>query len=156
MKIRKMTIDDYGQVYDIWLKSGNGLNDIDDSKSGVEKYLHRNPDTCFLAEDGGKIIGTIMSGHDGRRGFISHTAVIAPERKKGVGTALVNSALEALKSEGITKVALLSFTHNNPGNKFWDKMEFSVRSDLLYRDKALTEMKRINDGFDFLGGNSNV
>lgn len=151
MQIRKMTIDDYEQVYDIWLKSGNGLNDIDDSKCGIEKYLRRNPDTCFVAENGMKIIGSILSGHDGRRGYISHTSVLASERKKGVGTALVNTAIDALKSEGITKVSLLVFTHNTPGNKFWDKRGFKLRNDALYRDKAIIEVKRINDGFNFVG-----
>ena len=149
MQIRKMTPDDYEQAYDLWLKSGNGLNDIDDSKPGIEKYLKRNPNTCFVAEDSGKIIGAIMSGHDGRRGFIGHTAVIASERKKGVGTALVNSAVEALTAEGITKVALLVFVDNSPGNKFWEKMGFTARSDVIYRDKSLIETKRINDGFKF-------
>ena len=149
MQIRKMTIDDYEQVYDIWLKSGNGLNDIDDSKSGIKKYLLRNPDTCFVAEDDRKIIGAIMSGHDGRRGFIGHTAVISQERKKGVGTLLVNHALDALKSEGITKVALLVFVNNQSGHKFWEKIGFNPRTDVVYRDKSLIEVKRINDGFKF-------
>lgn len=152
MIIRKMTIDDYEQVYDIWLKSGNGLNDIDDSKAGLEKYLRRNPETCFVAEDDendGNIIGSIMGGHDGRRGYIQHTSVIASERKKGVGTALVNNVIDALKAEGITKAALVVFAHNNPGNQFWEKMGFYARNDLIYRDKSLTELNRINDNFDF-------
>jgi len=67
MNIRKMSIEDYEQIYDIWLKSGNGLNDIDDSKAGIQKYLTRNPNTCFVAEENGNIIGSIMSGHDGRK-----------------------------------------------------------------------------------------
>ena len=149
MIIRKMTIDDYEQVYDIWLTSGNGLNDIDDSKSGIEKYLRRNPETCFVAEYNGNIVGSILSGHDGRRGFINHTSVLASERKKGVGTALVNAAVEALKSEGITKVALVVFAHNASGNQFWEKAGFKPRNDLIYRDKALTDLKRINDDFKF-------
>ncbi|MCL2157773.1 MAG: GNAT family N-acetyltransferase [Oscillospiraceae bacterium] len=149
MQIRKMTPGDYEQAYELWLESGNGLNDIDDSKSGIEKHLKRNPNTCFVAEENGKIIGAIMSGHDGRRGFIGHTAVIASERKRGIGTALANKAIEALKAEGITKVALLVFIDNGTGNKFWEKLGFNTRSDVIYRDKPLIETKRINDGFKF-------
>lgn len=146
-----MTLDDYEKVYCIWLKSGNGMNDVDDSKAGIEKYLRRNPGTCFVAEteDGGNIIGSILSGHDGRRGYIGHASVLASERNKGVGTALVNAAVDALKAEGITKVALVVFAHNTPGNVFWEKRGFKLRGDLVYRDKSLTELKRINDGFDF-------
>ena len=147
MTLRKMTICDYEQAYDIWLKSGNGLNDVDDSRAGIEKYLRRNPDTCFVAESGGNIIGVILSGHDGRRGYISHTAVLESERKKGIGTALVNAAADALKAEGITKVALLVFRNNIQGNIFWEKAGFESRLDVVYRDKALVELKRINDDF---------
>ena len=150
MIIRKMTIEDYEQVYNIWLESGNGLNDIDDAKPGIEKFLRRNPDTCFVALDGETIIGTILSGHDGHRGRISHTAVLASERKKGVGTALVNAALDALTAEGITKVNLLVFAHNAPGNKFWESMGFKSRDDVVYRDRALIEVKRLNDNFNFI------
>ncbi|MCL2373080.1 MAG: GNAT family N-acetyltransferase [Defluviitaleaceae bacterium] len=149
MNIRKMSIEDYEQIYDIWLISGNGLNDIDDSKAGIQKYLTRNPNTSFVAEENGNIIGSIMSGHDGRRGYIQHISVLPSKRNKCIGTLLVNSAIEALESDGITKVALVSFTHNNPGNNFWDKMGFWIRNDLFYRDKSLIELKRINDGFDF-------
>ena len=150
MHIRKMTIGDYEKLYDIWLKSGNVLNEIDDSKAGLEKYLLRNPDTCFVAEENGEIIGSIMSGHDGRRGYIQHTSVLASERRKGVGAALVNRAVEALKKEGVIKVALVALAHNESGNKFWEKMGFKDERDIvIYRAKSLVEVKRINDGTDF-------
>jgi ribosomal protein S18 acetylase RimI-like enzyme len=147
--VRKMTINDYEQIYDIWIKSGNVLNEIDDSKTGLEKYLNRNPNTCFVAENSGKIIGSIMSGHDGRRGYIQHTSVLKSERKKGVGKALVNNAVEALRAEGITKVALVALASNKPGNLFWETMGFTNRKDLVYRDKMLIEFKAINYDFKF-------
>ena len=149
MLIRNMIIEDYEQIYDIWLKSGNVLNDTDDSKAGLEKYLKRNPDTCFVAECNGKIIGSIMSGHDGRRGYIQHTSVLESERKKGIGAALVNAAVEALKAEGIIKIGLFALASNTPGNKFWGRMGFSERNDIIYRDKKLTDIKEINREFKF-------
>ena len=61
MNIRKMTLSDYENVYDLWLNTaGMGLNDIDDSKQGIEKYLRRNPETCFVAEDDGILTGVIL------------------------------------------------------------------------------------------------
>ena len=52
MKIRKMVIEDYEKVYQLWMScAGMGLNNLDDSKEGIEKFLRRNPDTCFVAED---------------------------------------------------------------------------------------------------------
>ncbi|WP_461205887.1 hypothetical protein [Clostridium sp. DL1XJH146] len=57
MKIRNMVIDDYEAVYHLWTSTpGMGLNNMDDSKDGIEKYIKRNPKTCFVAEDGERII----------------------------------------------------------------------------------------------------
>jgi len=145
MDIRLMNINDYDNIYKIWIDtSGMGLNNLDDSREGIEKFLSRNPRTCFVAEDNGNLIGIIMSGNDGRRGFIYHTAVLQKERKKGVGTALVNASLDALKGEGINKVALVVFSENHIGNKFWECQEFIQRNDLIYRNKALVNSLRID------------
>ena len=83
MKIRKMTINDYQGVYQLWNNTfGMGMRSVDDSKEGIAKYLNRNPETCFVAEFENKIIGVILSGHDGRRGYIHHTAVNDTVRKQ--------------------------------------------------------------------------
>ncbi len=142
--VRIMTIEDYEEVYSLWLHTkGMGLNTIDDSKEGIAKYLLRNPNTCFVAEEKGEIIGVIMSGHDGRRGFIYHTTVKIEHRGKGIGKKLVNAALEALEMEGIHKVALVAFEKNELGNVFWEKVGFTVRNDLVYRNKNIHELNNI-------------
>ncbi|HBL84744.1 MAG TPA: GNAT family N-acetyltransferase [Clostridiales bacterium] len=140
-----MTIDDYDSVYNLWINTkGMGLNDIDDSRQGISKYLNRNPSSCFVAMKDKKIIGAIITGHDGRRGYIHHTAVAVEYRHKGIGRALVDAALSALKAEGITKVALVVFDKNETGNRFWEELGFSERTDLVYRNKAITELQRID------------
>jgi N-acetylglutamate synthase len=145
MNIRPMTISDYDALYRLWTTTpGMGLNDIDDSREGISRYLTRNPDTSFVAEQNGAIIGAIMCGHDGRRGMIHHTVVVKAEQHKGIGSALVDAALEALKKEGITKVQLVAFTHNENGNIFWESKGFTSRQDLIYRNKALCELVRID------------
>ncbi len=145
MIIRKMTIEDYNAVYNLWTNTpGMGLNNLDDSREGIEKYLRRNPNTCFVAEMDNAIIGVIICGNDGRRGYIHHTAVAVSERKSGAGTALVDAALKALKSEGINKVALVVFEKNELGNSFWEKRGFKDRDDLVYRDKLINELIRMD------------
>lgn len=145
MKIRLMTMNDYEQIYDLWINTpGLGLNNLDDSKPGIEKYLKRNPDTCFVAEEEGKIVGVILSGHDGRRGFIYHTIVHQDYRRYGIGKSLVTYALEALEQEGIHKVALVAFKRNEVANAFWEKMGFIDRTDLVYRNKNIHDLVRID------------
>lgn len=145
VNIRTMKIEDYEGVYDLWINTpGMGLNTTDDSKEGITKYLKRNPSTCFVAEDNGKIVGVIMAGNDGRRGYISHTAVHASYRKQGIARSLVEHALSALDKEGINKVALVAFKRNTEGNAFWEKMGFTERIDLTYRNKSIHDLKRID------------
>lgn len=143
MLIRSMTSGDYDQLYALWLSCrGMGLNDVDDSREGVSRYLARNPRTCFAALDEEKIVGAIMAGHDGRRGYIYHTAVSESYRHRGIGSALVKRALDALAAEGITKVALVVFSHNEAGNAFWKRQGFTLREDLAYRNRALVQLVR--------------
>ena len=145
MIIRLMTIEDYEKVYQLWLSCiGMGLNNLDDSKDGIAKYLDRNPDTCFVAEKSEEIIGVIIAGHDGRRGFIYHTAVNPDYRNQGIATELVDAAMDALKANGINKVALVVFDRNEVGNAFWEKVGFTAREDLVYRNKAIAELVRID------------
>ena len=144
-QIRKMTPEDYDGVYALWLSCpGMGLNDVDDSRAGVGRYLARNPETCFVALEEDQIVGAILAGHDGRRGYIYHTAVSPSRQKRGIGTLLVDAALDALRDEGITKTALVAFSRNADGNAFWEKMGFTVRDDLVYRNRTLTELIRID------------
>lgn len=138
-------MDDYEKMYALWLScKGMGLNDTNDSKEGIKRFLDRNPETCFAACENDDIIGVILAGNDGRRGFIYHTAVSPDCRGRGVGTALVNAALEALKNLGIAKTALVVFDRNEVGNAFWEKQGFTARNDLVYRNKALVDMVRID------------
>ena len=145
IKYRTMDISDYEQVYELWLScAGMGLNNLDDSKEGIQKFLSRNPDTCFVAQDDRKIVGVIIAGNDGRRGYIYHTAVHPQHRHKGIATRLVNEAMEALKALGINKTALVVFSKNTDGNAFWENVGFTERTDLVYRNKSITEMIRID------------
>lgn len=145
MFIRKMTIDDYDAVYSLWMSCvGMGLNNLDDSKEGIDKFIQRNPDTCLVAESDSAILGVIMVGNDGRRGYIYHTAVHPDYRKQGIAKKLVDCAMNELSVLGINKVALVVFDRNKTGNAFWESQGFTVRNDLVYRNKALAEIVRID------------
>ena len=145
MTIRLMTPADYPACYDLWLRTpGMGLNSVDDSADGIARYLKRNPSTCFVAEEEGRIVGVILAGHDGRRGHISHTAVDSAFRRRGIGGQLVAHTMAALEQEGITKVNLVVFSRNETGNAFWESMGFTVRTDLIYRDRRICETVRMD------------
>lgn len=145
MTIRKMILQDYDGVYALWMSCRNmGFNDVDDSRAGIEKFLRRNPDTSFVAEENGAIIGVILGGQDGRRGYIYHLSVAEGHRRQGVGALLTDRCLKAMREEGIAKVALLVFKRNEAGNAFWESQGFSAREDVAYRNRALIHLTRID------------
>lgn len=141
--IRTMVIEDYDQIFSLWSgTAGMGLRSLDDSKEGIEKFILRNPSTSFVCEQNGKIIGTVLCGHDGRRGFIYHTAVAETNRRQGIGKRLISAAREALQKEGIHKVSLVVFAANQTGIAFWKAEGWNKRDDLHYYDLALNSGNR--------------
>lgn len=135
MMIRTMTLKDYDKVYELWSGiKGFGLRTVDDSREGVKMFLNRNPATSVVAEEDGKIIGSILCGHDGRRGCMYHVCVAEGYRKNGIGQKMALEAMKRLKEEGINKVSLIAFKSNAVGNEFWNKVGWTFRDDLNYYD----------------------
>ena len=140
MTIRTMTIEDFEQVHALWMTiKCFGIRSIDDSKEGVERFLKRNPTTSVVAEIDNKIVGSILCGHDGRRGCLYHVCVDEKYRRHGIGKAMVVYAMQALKREKINKVSLIAFTVNDIGNAFWNTIEWTERKDLNYYEFVLNE-----------------
>lgn len=138
--IRVMTIEDYDGVYALWKKiKGFGIRSIDDSREGVDCFLKRNPTTSVVAEKDGRIVGSILCGHDGRRGCLYHVCVDEQYRRHGIGKEMVVFAMKALKEEQINKVSLIAFTENDIGNAFWNTIGWTERLDLNYYDFTLNE-----------------
>lgn len=128
-----MTIEDYDEVYSFVEKiRGFGIRSVDDSREGIARFLRRNPTTSVVAVEDGRIVGSILCGHDGRRGCFYHVCVEEAYRRHGIGKAMVVRAMEALKAEEINKVCLIAFTQNDIGNAFWNRIGWTRRLDLNY------------------------
>ncbi|MDT8716865.1 GNAT family N-acetyltransferase [Clostridium sp. 19966] len=136
-KIQSMDIEKYEEVYAMWSSIPGIRLSSADSKSAISSYLKRNPNLSFICADDDKIVGTILCGHDGRRGFIHHTCVLPEYQGQGIGKALVEKALEALKKEEIEKCHLFVVADNEAGNKFWSKMGWDKREDIFNFSKEI-------------------
>ena len=147
IQIRPVSIDDYDGIFELWNsteQSRRALNPVDDTREGIEKYLKRNPTTCFLAyindeENTEKIVGVILTRHDGRRAIVHHLCVHPEHRRQGIAHLLVENAEEALRKEGITKIFGLVFKDNEPANAFWEEQGYTLRTNLNYRNKTLNQ-----------------
>lgn len=142
--IKKMTIDDYEKLFEMWQSTPNmGLRSLDDSKEGISLFLKRNPNTNFVAYDDNKLIGAILSGHDGRRGYIYHTVVLPEYRRQGIATNLVDMAVKALQEEGITRVCLNVMETNEQGKKFWIDRGWEKKDFLEFYSKSITNKENL-------------
>ena len=131
MHYRNLELADYDGVIALWRScSGVSLRDAD-SRDGIEKYLRRNPDLSFVAEQGSEIVGTIMAGHDGKRGYLQHLAVDDRLRGRGIASRLVELCLTALKHEGIVKSHVHVLHDNALGREFWIRRDWFQRNEIV-------------------------
>jgi N-acetylglutamate synthase len=137
--IAPMTAADFGKVLRLWQNTeGVGLNESD-TETNLASYLERNPRMSFIARHNSEIIGAVLCGHDGRRGYLHHLAVAKEHRKQGIGKGLVNACLARLESLGITKCNIFLYANNADGEAFWRHNGWMQRSDLCVLQKVLAD-----------------
>jgi ribosomal protein S18 acetylase RimI-like enzyme len=135
--VRSMTLADFEPVLRLWQETeGVGLNESD-KRDAVAHFLDRNPGLSRVALDGTKIVGTLMCGHDGRRGYLHHLAVVKTHRKQGLGKALVEACLADLAQQGIAKCNICLFAVNAEGQAFWEHNGWADRSELKVLQKRV-------------------
>jgi putative acetyltransferase len=137
--IRVMSADDYAPVAELWRRTeGVGLNESD-SERAITAYLHRNPGMSAVAQSqGGEVIGAVLCGHDGRRGYLHHLAVDAAHRNRGIAAQLLEWCFDRLREAGVPKCNIFLFTENQSGASFWTHNGWSSRSDLRVFQKGLS------------------
>ena len=131
MIIREMTIDDYDEVYEMWQITTKRALSKADEKDQMERYLKHNAGMSQVAVVDGKIVGTVLAGHDGRRGFIHHMAVLPEFRRKKIGHALAQTAIQKIREPGIDKTYIFCYQNNETGQSFWRDFGFEKREDVF-------------------------
>lgn len=137
--IHEMSLEDYQKIYQLWEMSENiGLSKAD-SRHGIEKFLERNPGMSYVAWEEGEIIGTVLCGHDGRRGYIHHLMVHPDQRRRGIGQSLVSRCMFALTRIGIQKCHLFVYEDNMGGIKFWESLGWTRRVELTMMSRQVPD-----------------
>lgn len=137
VEIREMTMADYDAMLALWqISEGIGLSNAD-SRDNIASYLQRNPGLSFVAYDSDQLVGTVLCGHDGRRGYLHHLAVSTSHRYQGIGRRLAEQALTMLQCQGIEKCHLFVIKNNREALAFWKQIGWKKRSDLLLMSKTI-------------------
>ena len=146
MTISEMKAEDYDEVAALWQATeGIGLDDDTDTREGVTRYLARNPRLSFVTRQEGQIVGAVLCGHDGRRGYLHHLAVAPVHRRQGIGRALVEVCLAGLGSIGIPKCNIFLYANNESGEAFWKNNGWNERSDLKVLQRKSTAREPLHD-----------
>jgi putative acetyltransferase len=135
--IREMVNQDYEQVYTLWHSTeGIGLSSAD-TRTSIAQYLDRNPGLSLVAVQENQLVGAVLCGHDGRRGFIHHLTIHKSFRRRGLGRELVRRCLSVLKRQGIEKCHIFVFADNNPTTNFWVDIGWTNREELKVTSKII-------------------
>ena len=127
---QEMTVQDYGEVRALWQESeGIELSEVD-SKDEIARFLEQNPGLSFVARDNALLVGTVLCGHDGRRGYIDQLAVRKSHRRQGIGKGLVSRCLYNLMRIGIHKCHLFVLEDNQDAIAFWKNLGWAERVEL--------------------------
>jgi ribosomal protein S18 acetylase RimI-like enzyme len=128
-RIREMTSDDYEEAYSLWQETEGLSLEESDSREDIEIYLRRNQGFCFVACSNDRIVGTVLCGHEGRRGILRHLVVKRKFKDQGIARALVNRCLSSLANQGIKKCNTFVLDENVGGRRFWEHMGWYVLED---------------------------
>jgi N-acetylglutamate synthase len=140
VSILSFSINDYDEVMALWRATpGIGLSDAD-SRAAIAAYLLRNPGLSFVAREAGRLVGAVLCGMDGRRGYLHHLAVHPDARRQGTGAALVEHCLAGLREVGIHKCHLFVIAGNAAGQAFWQHVGWKLRTDLVIMSKDIPEL----------------
>lgn len=133
IEFREMVIEDYEESFALWNKTeGMGLSSAD-SRESIQLYLERNQGFSQVAVYHGRVIGTLLSGHDGRRGYLYHLAVEPEFRGQSIAKKLVRHAIALLREAGIQRAHIMVLDSNETGKAFWSRMGWTGRDDVLLR-----------------------
>lgn len=123
--------EDLAEARSLWASSEGVELCEGDELAELENYLRRNPGHSFAAKSQGRLIGAVLAGHDGRRGYLYHLAVAPAARGQGVGRTLVSLASERLRAAGVRRSLILVARDNVSGKAFWSREGWEVLENAL-------------------------
>ncbi len=133
LEIRAMTIDDYDEVLRFWIEAKDlDVSPAFDTRNRTAAYLARNPGLSTVALDDGRVVGTVLCGHDGRRGSLYNVAVAEDHRRRGIARKMLDRSMAGLKEAGLTSAFLMVYAANLEAAAFWEHNGFAPVSGVNY------------------------
>lgn len=140
IEIRTMKIEDYTDVMALWKSiKGFRIRAVDDDFEHIKRFLERNVGLSVVAIKDNHIVGSILSGHDGRQASFYHVCVDSKYRGENIAAKMVKEAIKRINAEGISKITLIAFKQNLAGNIFWKNQNWELNNDINSYELVLNE-----------------
>ena len=130
MKIEKFTMESYEDIVELWRKSGISVGSTD-TRDEIERMLQRNPNLFLIGKIDNKVIGAVMGGFDGRRGYVHHLAIDPEYQRRGFGTMIMDDLIKRFRKIGVHKVHLFIEKYNKELVEFYMNLGWEIRDDLI-------------------------
>jgi len=130
MIVRAFQPSDIPAVRELWTATDGLGFGPGDAPAELEAFLARNPDLSPVAVSDEGIVGALLCGNDGRRGYLYRLAVAEPHRRRGLAAQLVRYSLDGLRAAGIPRALLFVLADNAPARAFWRSIGGRARGEL--------------------------
>ena len=107
----------------LWAEAGL-IRAWNDPRADIAAALACPTSTILAARDGGRIVGTVMAGYDGHRGWLYYVAVADDRRGTGLGRALVDAAEQWLAAQGARVIRLMVRAENGAVTGFYEALGY--------------------------------
>ena len=135
MTIRPFAVTDTDEVVTLWEECGL-VRPWNDPRKDIERKLRVQPELFLVAQDGTEVVGSVMAGFDGHRGWIYYLAVAASHQRLSLGRALMQQAEKLLVEVGCPKVNLMVRSTNEAVIGFYRRLGYE-QDDVVSMGKRL-------------------
>ncbi len=130
MKLSRLGPKDFGNALSFWRHAhGMGTSGVE-TEEMLASFLKRNPGLSFKITDRDEIVGTVLCGHDGRRGYLHHLAIRSGYSNHKIGKSLIDRSLRGLEQIGISRCHIFISASNKDGHEFWKSINWDEQGDL--------------------------
>jgi len=130
MRVSRLTIEDFEKASVLWKETPGIGSACVESKERLTSFLRRNPNLSFKLSDSDAIVGTVLCGHDGTRGYLHHLALAAAYRGQGMGKMMVDRSLEGLRRLGISRCHFFIDSHNGESDELWKTLNWNEQREV--------------------------
>jgi ribosomal protein S18 acetylase RimI-like enzyme len=137
IQFRQFHPDDTEQTVALWQACGL-TRPWNDPHKDIERKLQQEPELFIVAEHNGRLLGSVMAGYDGHRGWIYYLSVLPQYQSQGLGKSLVLQAEQRLHSKGCPKIQLMIRQDNSGVQDFYRTLGYE-QAEVVVLGKRLIE-----------------